>query len=557
MSDIDKTTILFLAADPSDASRLRLGQEIRDIRERLQLAKMRDQFSLVERLSVRPGDVTQAIFDTEPQILHFSGHGTSEGELCLENEVGQVQPVHPEALASLFELIAHQVRCVILNTCYSETQAKAIAEHVDYVVGIKGEIGDRAAIAFAEGFYKALGGGRSIEDAYNFGIVELKLLGIPEHLKPVLVRKSPRIQRTDELSQLRSELRSDAWSSIFQSTYQWLVSDQLESGGWGISENLFTEDITHRKLSPVEYQEGGMISTFIALRALMSYEGDSHLFRARDYSRKALNYLLRRQTHKGGFGRFVESRSGIELHSTIRHTAYAVSSLIDLNGPPGAIFRGVKFLKENWSLDNILDDSTPSLAAAGILFAIDKFTSVERYTAIFSEEEQSELQLAEWRKVKELLIRKLIEMSKSSSFSPFWPPYGNHELRVYETALVTIDLVSHPLAPALGPTVADILSEILEAAVSDGIPYGLGLRTPDIGLSSLLLYLIARPRFLDSIGDLDISKRLLKFSTRLNQFLLDKYGDHNYKRYTQADNLPHLLLLKRGSKFTWEDYSFN
>jgi hypothetical protein len=30
--------ILFLASDPSDASRLRLGQELRDIQQRLQLA---------------------------------------------------------------------------------------------------------------------------------------------------------------------------------------------------------------------------------------------------------------------------------------------------------------------------------------------------------------------------------------------------------------------------------------------------------------------------------------------------------------------------------------
>jgi hypothetical protein len=50
-------------------------------------------------------------------------------------------------------------------------------------------IGDQAAIAFAVGFYKALAANRSIEDAYKFGCVEIRLQGIPEHLKPVIYVK--------------------------------------------------------------------------------------------------------------------------------------------------------------------------------------------------------------------------------------------------------------------------------------------------------------------------------------------------------------------------------
>lgn len=68
---MNKVKILFLAADPSDATRLRLGQELRDIREKLQLSKQRDSFALDSRESVRPGDITQAIHDVAPQIVHF------------------------------------------------------------------------------------------------------------------------------------------------------------------------------------------------------------------------------------------------------------------------------------------------------------------------------------------------------------------------------------------------------------------------------------------------------------------------------------------------------
>jgi hypothetical protein len=51
-------------------------------------------------------------------------------------------------------------------------------------------IGDKAAIAFTVGFYQALGAGRSVEDAYRFGCVQIKLQGISEDLIPVFLRKA-------------------------------------------------------------------------------------------------------------------------------------------------------------------------------------------------------------------------------------------------------------------------------------------------------------------------------------------------------------------------------
>lgn len=39
----DTITILFLASDPRDTRRLRLGQELRDIRERLDRAKLKSR----------------------------------------------------------------------------------------------------------------------------------------------------------------------------------------------------------------------------------------------------------------------------------------------------------------------------------------------------------------------------------------------------------------------------------------------------------------------------------------------------------------------------------
>jgi len=182
-------TILFLAADPGDATRLRIGEEFREIQEKLKLSKFRNRFRLkLPQLSVRAADISQALLDTEPQIVHFSGHGATTGALCFENQQGQTHLVQSDALAALYEQFSNEVNCVLLNACYSETQAKAIAEYIEYVIGMNKAFGDKAAIAFAIGFYQALGAGRTIEDAFKLGCVQIRLQGISEHLTPVLIK---------------------------------------------------------------------------------------------------------------------------------------------------------------------------------------------------------------------------------------------------------------------------------------------------------------------------------------------------------------------------------
>jgi CHAT domain-containing protein len=188
--DTPPISILFLSADPTDAARLRAGAEAREIGEKLRLSRYRDQFKLSLRTSVRPEDLSQALLDEQPQIVHFSGHGSSSGVLCFENQSGRALPVEPQALAALFEQFTDQVQCVVLNACYSELQARAIAQHIPAVIGMAQAVSDQAAIAFAVGFYQALGAGRDFAAAYKLGCVQTRLQGLPEHLTPVFVEST-------------------------------------------------------------------------------------------------------------------------------------------------------------------------------------------------------------------------------------------------------------------------------------------------------------------------------------------------------------------------------
>jgi hypothetical protein len=108
----------------------------------------------------------------------------------VENDQGEASEVPIEALAELFELCAGQIECVVLNACYSEAQADAIARYIPYVIGMGASVSDDAALEFAIGFYDALGAGRSVEEAFRFGRNAIALKGIPEHLAPVQKKKS-------------------------------------------------------------------------------------------------------------------------------------------------------------------------------------------------------------------------------------------------------------------------------------------------------------------------------------------------------------------------------
>ncbi|MBR8840865.1 MAG: CHAT domain-containing protein [Stigonema ocellatum SAG 48.90 = DSM 106950] len=182
--------ILILSANPKDTTPLRLDEEVREIDAGLKRARNRDQFILEQKWAVRPRDIQRAMLDVNPRIIHFSGHGTGNEGLVFEDETGGAKLVDGEALAGLFDLFADQVECIVLNGCYSEVQANAISQHINYVIGMSKAVGDKAAIEFAVGFYDALGAGKPVEFAYKFGCAAIRLAGIPEQLTPTLKKKS-------------------------------------------------------------------------------------------------------------------------------------------------------------------------------------------------------------------------------------------------------------------------------------------------------------------------------------------------------------------------------
>lgn len=178
--------ILFLGANPEGAPSLRLDHEVREIDLALRQADFRERFDLRQQLAVRPADLQAALLRHRPQVVHFSGHGSPDG-IFLEDEVGDARKVQGSVVARILAVFKKQIRCVVLNACYSRDQADAIARDIDCVIGMSTAIGDLAAVRFSSAFYQALAFGSSVAVAFELGCAQIDLHGLGEGDTPQLI----------------------------------------------------------------------------------------------------------------------------------------------------------------------------------------------------------------------------------------------------------------------------------------------------------------------------------------------------------------------------------
>lgn len=185
----EKAKILFISANPDGTPILKLDEEMRSITQKIRAAEYRDQFEFAVAPAARPDDLLQAMNEHRPRVVHFSGHGSNADEIILCDQHGDPKPVQKEALVALFESTFDDVRVVLLNCCYSRSQAEAIVSVVPCAIGMTDTISDEAASLFAASFYRALAFGYSVRHAFMQGIAALKLEGVAEDDIPELLTR--------------------------------------------------------------------------------------------------------------------------------------------------------------------------------------------------------------------------------------------------------------------------------------------------------------------------------------------------------------------------------
>jgi len=184
---VTKVKILFLGANPENTVKLALDGEIREITYKIRLSEGRELLDIESVWAVRPDDLLQYLNQYKPQIVHFSGHGSTAGEIILQDNRGNAKPVNQKALKALFLTLKDNIQIVVLNACYSTIQSQEINKVIDYVIGMNAAIGDEAAIVFAAAFYRAIGFNRTVQEAFDQGKTALLLEGISEENTPDLL----------------------------------------------------------------------------------------------------------------------------------------------------------------------------------------------------------------------------------------------------------------------------------------------------------------------------------------------------------------------------------
>jgi hypothetical protein len=192
---MSKVKVLFFAADPLSRPpdgrepRLLLDEDVREIRVKVRAAEHRDALDFDYRLATRPDDLLQGLNETRPQLVHFSGHGGSQGLMLMDPHGQHAHCVDAVALSQLFRAFRGDIRLVVLNACLSLRQAEAIADVVGCAIGTPGAISDAAAITFGAAFYRAVAFGHSVKAAFDQACTALALSHFTERDCPRLVAR--------------------------------------------------------------------------------------------------------------------------------------------------------------------------------------------------------------------------------------------------------------------------------------------------------------------------------------------------------------------------------
>ena len=204
---IKKCDVLVLAANPTSTQPLQLKKETELIREKLQDTDFGKNYIVYAEENALIEDLSKYLLQYQPIILHFSGHGNSQGEIILNNRQGEPKVLSLETLSELLSIVGKDgkpIECVVFNACFSLKKADAVGDQVGCVIGMKKEIGDDSALIFAAEFYQGLGYEVGYYKAFKLGINGIKRLRLPDSQTPHFIPFDTSFLESESVS-LRTE----------------------------------------------------------------------------------------------------------------------------------------------------------------------------------------------------------------------------------------------------------------------------------------------------------------------------------------------------------------
>ena len=183
--------VLFLGCNPPGTARIEIDRELREVQSGILTSQAQVTLELTVRLESNLDAIRDVILREEFDIIHFSGIGTEKGMVFLGSD-GSPAFLTPAALRGVFEAYQREVECVVFNMSRAADLASAVINSARCVVSMSGNLADPAAISFAAGFYKSLGDGVDIVEAFDRGCSMVELEAFSEEALPTLLtRRGP------------------------------------------------------------------------------------------------------------------------------------------------------------------------------------------------------------------------------------------------------------------------------------------------------------------------------------------------------------------------------
>ncbi|QKG22989.1 FxSxx-COOH system tetratricopeptide repeat protein [Actinomadura verrucosospora] len=178
--------VLYLTA--SARGDLRVDEEVGRVQEAVRAAVHRDRVRIEHQPAATLNRLLDGLTRVVPHVVSFSGHGEEDG-LVFDTGAdhrNRGSRLAAEVLAEALGAVDAPPRLVVLNACKTHAQLQGLVRVVPIAVGMRGSIGDPAAIAFASRFYAALADGQSVRSAFRLAKVQLAGMGLPDAELPVL-----------------------------------------------------------------------------------------------------------------------------------------------------------------------------------------------------------------------------------------------------------------------------------------------------------------------------------------------------------------------------------
>lgn len=157
-----KSKILYLSSSPSNLGKLGVDEEFRAIHENIK----GNLFEMQSVSKAKISDIQAVIYESQPDIIHFSGHGSSE-DIIFETDQSRSAGVLKSSFIRVFQNLKKRPEIIFLNACRTYDNLDDLSYIIDFVIATDRKVSDSTAIKFAVNFYRFLSLGASVKSSFN------------------------------------------------------------------------------------------------------------------------------------------------------------------------------------------------------------------------------------------------------------------------------------------------------------------------------------------------------------------------------------------------------